>query len=165
MRNVDYSSISEYPETISAQTVIIRMLDGLGFRFYWAVKGLNEEDFAFLPAPGRWSILETIDHIWGLVYWIHGSLYKGEGTRPDIPVELIDQVLEMISQIQIRFEEMDDTELDAYRLRGKPFWNLINGPIEDAVYHTGQIDTLRRIAGNPPENAAYFTGEPPKGAT
>lgn len=30
-----------------------------------------------------------------------------------------------------------------------PFWNQINGPIEDAVWHAGQIVSLRRSAGNP----------------
>ena len=30
-----------------------------------------------------------------------------------------------------------------------PFWNNINGPIEDAVWHAGQVVVLRRSAGNP----------------
>ena len=30
-----------------------------------------------------------------------------------------------------------------------PFWNLINGPIADAIWHTGQVVTLRRASGNP----------------
>ena len=30
-----------------------------------------------------------------------------------------------------------------------PFWNHLNGPIEDAVWHAGQIVMMRRAAGNP----------------
>jgi hypothetical protein len=30
-----------------------------------------------------------------------------------------------------------------------PFWNQINGPIEDAVWHSGQVVLLRRASGNP----------------
>jgi len=30
-----------------------------------------------------------------------------------------------------------------------PFWNMINGPIADAIYHTGQLVVMRRSAGNP----------------
>ncbi len=30
-----------------------------------------------------------------------------------------------------------------------PFWNQINGPIEDAIWHSGQIVVLRRASGNP----------------
>ena len=30
-----------------------------------------------------------------------------------------------------------------------PFWNLINGPIADALWHCGQVVMLRRASGNP----------------
>ena len=40
-----------------------------------------------------------------------------------------------------------------------PFWNQINGPIEDAVWHCGQIVALRRAAGNPIDSKVnVFTG-------
>jgi len=29
-----------------------------------------------------------------------------------------------------------------------PFWNNINGPIADAIWHSGQIAFFRRITGN-----------------
>jgi hypothetical protein len=30
-----------------------------------------------------------------------------------------------------------------------PIWNLINGPLSDVLYHTGQIVSFRRTSGNP----------------
>ena len=30
-----------------------------------------------------------------------------------------------------------------------PFWNMINGPIADAIWHCGQVVTNRRASGNP----------------
>jgi len=30
-----------------------------------------------------------------------------------------------------------------------PFWNNLNGPIGDALWHTGQVVLLRRASGNP----------------
>jgi hypothetical protein len=30
-----------------------------------------------------------------------------------------------------------------------PFWNNLNGPIADAIWHTGQVVLLRRSSGNP----------------
>jgi len=30
-----------------------------------------------------------------------------------------------------------------------PFWNTLNGPISDALWHTGQIVSFRRSSGNP----------------
>jgi hypothetical protein len=40
-----------------------------------------------------------------------------------------------------------------------PIWNLMNGPLEDAIYHTGQIVSFRRTAGNPiPKGVNVFLG-------
>ncbi|MEQ9412191.1 MAG: hypothetical protein RIF39_00100, partial [Cyclobacteriaceae bacterium] len=30
-----------------------------------------------------------------------------------------------------------------------PFWNLLNGPISDAIWHVGQVVSFRRSSGNP----------------
>ena len=37
------------------------------------------------------------------------------------------------------------SEFDTPRL---PFWNMINGPISDAIWHCGQLVILRRASGN-----------------
>ena len=44
--------------------------------------------------------------------------------------------------------------------REYPFWNQINGPIEDAVWHCGQVVALRRASGNPfDSNVSVFQGK------
>jgi hypothetical protein len=41
-----------------------------------------------------------------------------------------------------------------------PFWNMINGPIEDCVWHVGQLVSFRRSSGNPfNSKAEVFTGK------
>ena len=41
-----------------------------------------------------------------------------------------------------------------------PFWNQLNGPIEDAVWHCGQIVAFRRASGNPiSKKISVFTGK------
>ncbi|MCB0634908.1 MAG: hypothetical protein KDD15_34500, partial [Lewinella sp.] len=30
-----------------------------------------------------------------------------------------------------------------------PFWNQLNGPIADALWHVGQVVSFRRASGNP----------------
>ena len=41
-----------------------------------------------------------------------------------------------------------------------PFWNNINGPISDSVWHCGQIASFRRITGNPMSSKVnHFTGK------
>ena len=40
-----------------------------------------------------------------------------------------------------------------------PLWNMINGPISDIMYHSGQIVSFRRTNGNPlPKGVNVFTG-------
>ena len=40
-----------------------------------------------------------------------------------------------------------------------PFWNLINGPIADALWHVGQVVSFRRTSGNPwNSNVSVFNG-------
>ncbi|MDH4092997.1 MAG: hypothetical protein OEV24_21240, partial [Cyclobacteriaceae bacterium] len=41
-----------------------------------------------------------------------------------------------------------------------PFWNQINGPIADCLWHVGQVVSFRRSAGNPINNKAnVLTGK------
>ena len=41
-----------------------------------------------------------------------------------------------------------------------PFWNQLNGPIEDAVWHCGQIVAFRRASGNTiSKKISVFTGK------
>ena len=41
-----------------------------------------------------------------------------------------------------------------------PFWNAINGPLSDAIWHTGQIASNRRASGNPfNSRAQVFLGK------
>ena len=41
-----------------------------------------------------------------------------------------------------------------------PFWNLLNGPIADALWHVGQVVTFRRSSGNPlPKGVSVLQGK------
>jgi hypothetical protein len=39
---------------------------------------------------------------------------------------------------------------------------MINGPISDALTHVGQVNSFRRLSGNPVSPANVFSGEPPR---
>jgi hypothetical protein len=56
---------------------------------------------------------------------------------------------------------LDDRALATITIDGKPFWHLINGPMADALTHTGQISSFRRLAGNPAPRSHPFTCTPP----
>ena len=67
-----FCSVTTYPKE-NANGIVIRLIDGLGYRFYWATEGLTKDDYAFSPGSGCQTIGELVGHVWGLVNWIHLS--------------------------------------------------------------------------------------------
>jgi hypothetical protein len=141
------------------------MLDGLGFRFRWATEGLREGDWEFRPGPDSMSIGEIAGHVWGLVNWIGMSVFEGRShERPSGHAAVREHALRIIESLRVEFARLGEESLLALRAdRDQPFWNLLNGPIADALTHTGQINSFRRLAGNPPVEANVFLGLPPDG--
>jgi len=165
--NLPYYEIPDYPESFTAGTISARMLDGLGFRYYWATEGLRQEDLNYRPSDDARTSGETIDHIFGLSKIIvNATMKKANGT---------DEVLSEMTFVQKRQKTLENIKIAAdilrtskdvseYKLifgeREIPFWNSINGPIEDAVWHCGQVVLLRRSSGNPYNSkASVFSGK------
>lgn len=160
MEELPYATIPEAPETYTAGTVVSRMIDGLGFRYHWATEGLTENDFNYKPSDEGRSIAETLVHLYGLSNTIVNSAKKVPNDRTvkrETPAieDLRKLTLENFKTASAIFKEA--TDLSEYSIVFKntggsaefPFWNHINGPIEDAVWHAGQVVVLRRSAGNP----------------
>mgnify|MGYP001157097463 CR=1 FL=1 len=75
--------------------------------------------------------------------------------------------LDQLNQAYLDIKKIKDLDLGNLKIvfeRGGskynfPLWNLINGPIADALYHTGQIVSFRRTSGNPiPKGVNVFLG-------
>lgn len=161
-----YYEVPEYAEEFTAGTMAARMVDALGFRYYLASKDLNEKDLAYrLNEKGR-STAETINHIYELSIIIVNSTLQKPNSRGD-KVEMtykekrtttlnnlkkasdILHVSNDVSQFKIIFGEQKI-----------PFWNQINGPIADAIWHCGQIAVYRRVTKNPINpKVNHFTGK------
>ncbi len=157
-----FDEVPDYPHEISGATILVRLLDGLGFRFRWSTEGLDEDDFSFRPAPDCMSIEELVKHIWGLVNWVYISMMNKSYKRAE-DVNLVRKaILEMIFALRGALLSMDDEDLEAVRIDNRPFWHIVNGPIADALTHVGQINSFRRLAGNPTPKANVFVGLPPK---
>ena len=82
MTALPYREIPDYPETYNACTVAARMVDGLGFRYYWATEGLRPEDLRYKPSHDARSADETLDHIYGLCEVVLNSVKKQPNIRP-----------------------------------------------------------------------------------
>jgi len=134
------------------------MVEGLGFRYYWASEGLRTEDLAFSPTEGGRSSRETINHIFGLSGFLLSALEKE--VFKDVSPEgmTFDQVrtatFKNLEKIVNILKKSKDSDFNNYNIRFEnggemPFWNAVNGPISDAIYHTGQVVLMRRMSGNP----------------
>lgn len=158
----NYHRIPAYPEEVSVGTILTRLLDGLGFRFYWSTEGLRRTDYQYRPRRDCMSVEELVRHIWGLVNWVTLSATDTGFERPGDIEETREQILDMIHYLRNETMSMRAGELADITIDGHSFWHIINGPIADALTHVGQINSFRRLSGNPVHGANVFTGEPPE---
>ena len=163
--NIDtlpYAEIPDYPAQYTPESVIARLIDGIGFRFYWATEGLRPEDLAFRPTKESRTSEETIDHIMGLSTVVLNAVRNevntrsGEETSPltfDTKRQKTLNNLKMASDIlKSGKQKLEDSKMvfkNGDKSTEYPFWNEINGPISDALWHIGQVVTFRRSSGNP----------------
>lgn len=157
-----FSQIPEVPKQLTPSATILRMVQGLGFRYYWATEGLRKEDLDYRPSREASSSLETLQHLYGLSKTIAEAVQNIPSKRPDAkaPVTLESlraETLTYLEQAAQVLSQADQESLERMKIvfdrEGKqsafPLWNLINGPISDALYHTGQVVSFRRTSGNP----------------
>ena len=168
--NLRFYEISNYPESYSEAEIVGRMIDGLGFRYYWATEGLTEKDLNFrLPNDSRSSI-ETVVHIYDLSNMILNTALnlpiEQKSTEGMEFKEIREKTLfnlKEASDIFKKTKNFDNHNIIFLRDSKKieyPFWNQLNGPIEDAVWHSGQIVAFRRASGNPiSKKISVFTGK------
>lgn len=159
---IPYHQIPDYPENYDSGNVAARMVDGLGYRYYWATKDLRLEDLAYQPSPDAQSAEQTITHLYGLSLTILNAVKRIPNVRPaNFPDQTFEEKraatlrnLKTTSDFLKGKKGKDLEECQVIFQRGEktsefPFWNLINGMLADAIYHTGQIVSFRRTTGNP----------------
>lgn len=166
-----YDKIPPQAKEYSAGTVAARLIDGLGFRFYWATDGLRESDLTFRPGKDARTTVETIQHIYEMSAMIRNATTQTvnmPGQSPPLTfIEMRKAALENFKIASDILRKSTDEELSKYTLKYKqgeqlmehPFWNMINGPIADCLWHVGQVVSFRRSSGNPfSEKVNVFTG-------
>jgi hypothetical protein len=159
-----YYEIPEAPQEYTAGTTVARSIDGLGFRYYWATEGLTKKDLAFKPSEKARTTGETIDHILGLSQVIlNAALNQPNGeSQPEMTfAEKREKTLKNLEQASGILKESKD--LSQFKMifgeTEFPFWNVINGPISDALWHVGQVVSFRRSSENPfPKGVSVLRG-------
>ena len=156
--DLPFSEIGDYPNEFSQSNIVSRMIEGLGYRYYWATKSLNENDLNYKPSDDSRTTFEVIKHIHELTIMISSSFenkivdfpsehydYKSLREKTLLNLKYIHDALKLspdFSKLSISFQRGDST-------MSFPFWNQINGPISDALWHCGQVVMNRRASGNP----------------
>jgi len=156
--DLPFSEIGDYPNEFSQSNIVSRMIEGLGYRYYWATKSLNLNDLNYKPSDDSRTTFEVIKHIHELTIMISSSFenkivdfpseqydYKSLREKTLLNLKYIHDELKSspdFSKLSISFQRGDST-------MSFPFWNQINGPISDALWHCGQVVMNRRASGNP----------------
>lgn len=161
-KDLPYYQIPDYPEKYTSETVAARMVDGLGFRYYWATEGLREADLNYRPGDEARTSKETLQHIYELTKIIVNTTGQQPTVFPhedkDLSYhQLRERTLLNIQKASEQLKLSTKNDLNEFNMVFQsgdkkteyPFWNLLNGPIADAIWHVGQVVSFRRSSGNP----------------
>lgn len=169
LSDLPYYRIPEHPKGCTPHSILLRVIDGLGFRYYWATEGLEDSEYEFRPGSDCRNMKELLQHIHDQVISIYASL-GGKKSTPSLdltPCEIRKSTLQTIYESRKKLEKMGSVKLvnctiySSFYDKEFPIWNIINGPICDVLTHIGQLVSWRRLAGNPIHGANVFLGEPP----
>jgi len=161
-QELPYKEIPDYPDTYASGNIIARMIDGLGYRYYWATEDLTKKDLAYRPTKESRSFLETLEHI----YEMSETILESEKAEPSVRPknfskysfeELREKTLENLEKASAYALDKTVDDVSNFKiiyLRGDkktefPYWNMLNGMLSDCIYHTGQLVLMRRTSGNP----------------
>ena len=97
----------------SPNNIVARMIEGLGYRFYWATESLTDNDLKYKPSEDSRSGLQTLEHIYGFSVFI---LYTFEGKEYDF------------SQDEMTFTELRNGTLKNLKI----VYDMLN---ENQIYH------------------------------
>ena len=168
-----FKEIPAHPASYSAGNVVVRMIDGLGYRYYWATEELRPADLKYRPSEDGKTAFETLQHLYGLSETILNATKNAPNIRPySIPNHsfrmLRKMTLENLKKARELLQNKTGENLKNLSITYKrgdaesdfSFWHMLNGPLADALYHTGQIVVFRRASGNPMHpKVNVFTGK------
>jgi len=142
------NEIPTAPGNATSGNIIARMVQGLGYRYYWATKNLKIEDLSYRPSKEGASTFDTATS--------SPTIRPIKSPPKDYNV-LREKTLDYLEQANALYLNKTTAEVEQMQVifqRGNdlyhyPVWNLLNGPLADAIYHTGQVVSFRRTSGNP----------------
>lgn len=135
-------------------TLLRHTLATLAYRAGKALRDAPPSFAEFCPAPGSRTPGEILAHMGDLFDWAL-TICDGPVTWCDVPRLPWDEEVARFFTVLGRFDARlaEDRPLDSTPEK------LFQGPIADALQHTGQLTYLRRLAGCPIKGESYFRSE------
>ena len=163
-KELPFENISKTPIELTATNTLLRVVEGLAFRYRWATENLSEENIKFIPHPSSMNIEEVNSHIFDLIdttFRVFGREKQNKDSLNSFQ-QIRKKSILVLEDLLEKLKKMSNSELkemEKNTSRKLPFWYWINGPLTDALTHIGQITSWRRIAGNPQLKCVnVFTG-------
>lgn len=162
-----YQTLPSPPKDLSEGKILARLVDGIGFRYRVATDGFTQKEIDFCPIEGSMNMMELMQHIYNLITWA-GAAFQLDFTKKQSFSGFEDyrsETLNICQKFSQHLNSLTTEDLEKVSIYLKrvdthyPFWFLINGPLADILTHVGQINSWRRISGNPVPKISSFTGE------
>jgi hypothetical protein len=138
----------------SARALLRHTVATIAYRAGKAVRHAPPVFGGFSVAAGSRTPVQILAHLGDLFDWALW-LARGEHKWHDsTPLPWEDEVARFFAALE---------QFDGYLASNEPLGNpperLFQGPIADALTHTGQIAMLRRLAGSPVKGENYFKAD------
>ena len=126
----------------------------LAYRAAKTMRGAPESFASWTPGPGTKSPVEIVAHMGDLFDWAL-SMAKGEGRWTTATPQAWGAECERFFACLKRFDDLIASD-EPIRYETP---RLFQGPIADALTHTGQLAMLRRMHGAPMKGESYNRAE------
>ena len=138
----------------SARDLLRHSVATLAYRAAKAVRGAPESFAAFKAGPSSRTPAQILAHMGDLFDW-GLAMANGKWTWKDSAPQPWDAECDRFFTTLAAF----DARLATNEPLGYPAETLFQGPVADALQHTGQLTMLRRLAGSPVKGESYARAE------
>ena len=142
------------PAADTARAMLRHTLATLAYRAAKAVRGAPESFAAFTAGPSSRTPAQILAHMGDLFDW-GLQMVNGKWLWKDSPPQAWDAECARFFTTLAAF----DARLASPEPLGYSAEILFQGPVADALQHTGQLTMLRRLAGSPVKGESYAKAE------
>jgi len=142
------------PRNDPARELLRHTVATLAYRASKAVRGAPESFAEFKAGATSRTPAEILAHMGDLLDWALSIARGAEKWNSSKPLEWGKEVARFFATLKAF-----DAYLASKKLLNAPVERLFQGPIADALTHTGQLTMLRRLAGAPIRGENYFAAD------